>query len=98
MFFFFFFQAEDGIRDLYVTGVQTCALPISASGGPARTQRASPYLGRSGQVRFAQLARLGHGSIASSPLLVAVGSPGRRARRLRLAHGSARRWPWKWPG
>src|SRR3989440_6135571 len=29
-FFFFFFQAEDGIRDLIVTGVQTCALPISA--------------------------------------------------------------------
>src|SRR5206468_9249964 len=28
-FFFFFFQAEDGIRDLIVTGVQTCALPIS---------------------------------------------------------------------
>src|SRR5712691_7168966 len=28
-FFFFFFQAEDGIRDLTVTGVQTCALPIS---------------------------------------------------------------------
>src|SRR5215471_17486598 len=31
-FFFFFFQAEDGIRDLYVTGVQTCALPISDAG------------------------------------------------------------------
>src|SRR5206468_7349865 len=30
-FFFFFFQAEDGIRDLIVTGVQTCALPISFS-------------------------------------------------------------------
>src|SRR2546430_9512802 len=27
--YFFFFQAEDGIRDLTVTGVQTCALPIS---------------------------------------------------------------------
>src|SRR5207245_8461074 len=27
-FFFFFFQAEDGIRDATVTGVQTCALPI----------------------------------------------------------------------
>src|SRR5256886_12315528 len=27
--FYFFFQAEDGIRDLTVTGVQTCALPIS---------------------------------------------------------------------
>src|SRR5690349_24550136 len=29
LFSVFFFQAEDGIRDLYVTGVQTCALPIS---------------------------------------------------------------------
>src|SRR2546422_3457786 len=32
--FFFFFQAEDGIRDVAVTGVQTCALPIS--GGTSR--------------------------------------------------------------
>src|SRR2546430_14586961 len=32
-FFFFFFQAEDGIRDLTVTGVQTCALPISQMDG-----------------------------------------------------------------
>src|SRR2546421_346457 len=31
-FFFFFFQAEDGIRDLIVTGVQTCALPIFGPG------------------------------------------------------------------
>src|SRR6266853_4910625 len=30
--YFFFFQAEDGIRDLTVTGVQTCALPISRIG------------------------------------------------------------------
>src|SRR2546430_13735250 len=29
----FFFQAEDGIRDLTVTGVQTCALPICSGGG-----------------------------------------------------------------
>src|SRR6266542_4967743 len=36
--FFFFFQAEDGIRDATVTGVQTCALPIS--GGAAVRQRA----------------------------------------------------------
>src|SRR2546422_4047353 len=38
--FFFFFQAEDGIRDVAVTGVQTCALPISpdapGTGGPRR--------------------------------------------------------------
>src|SRR5260370_19113720 len=30
--FFFFFQAEDGIRDSSVTGVQTCALPICEEG------------------------------------------------------------------
>src|SRR5690606_40850471 len=30
--FYFFFQAEDGIRDFHVTGVQTCALPICDAG------------------------------------------------------------------
>src|SRR2546430_10683431 len=39
---FFFFQAEDGIRDLTVTGVQTCALPIFA--GP-RMRTFSPSCG-----------------------------------------------------
>src|SRR2546422_4940684 len=45
---FFFFQAEDGIRDVAVTGVQTCALPISTrestargTGGPAPAQSRS---------------------------------------------------------
>ena len=33
VFVFFFFQAEDGIRDVAVTGVQTCALPIFQIGG-----------------------------------------------------------------
>src|SRR2546430_4884730 len=33
-YFFFFFQAEDGIRDLTVTGVQTCALPILSGTEP----------------------------------------------------------------
>src|SRR2546429_6448481 len=36
---FFFFQAEDGIRDVAVTGVQTCALPISER--ELRDQRAA---------------------------------------------------------
>src|SRR5690606_40644177 len=36
-FTFFFFQAEDGIRDFHVTGVQTCALPIFAEEGAAVT-------------------------------------------------------------
>src|SRR6266567_7917592 len=36
---FFFFQAEDGIRDLTVTGVQTCALPISGLQDQHQTQQ-----------------------------------------------------------
>src|SRR4029079_19823090 len=35
---FFFFEAEDGIRDKLVTGVQTCALPIWDQGGQAHGQ------------------------------------------------------------
>src|SRR5690554_7254400 len=35
LFAIFFFQAEDGIRDLYMTGVQTCALPICTLAGPS---------------------------------------------------------------
>src|SRR6266496_5480652 len=38
-FFLFFFQAEDGIRDLYVTGVQTCALPICRARACPRSDR-----------------------------------------------------------
>src|SRR3989440_6061468 len=46
VFIFFFFQAEDGIRDLIVTGVQTCALPISGPlGGDARGDFASDAVG-----------------------------------------------------
>src|SRR5438445_13273657 len=37
--FFFFFQAEDGIRDIGVTGVQTCALPISDEQRPGGSRR-----------------------------------------------------------
>src|SRR5690606_16247107 len=48
LFFIFFSQAEDGIRDFHVTGVQTCALPISApdppvwAGAQAASSAASP--------------------------------------------------------
>src|SRR5438034_709157 len=53
MLFFFFFQAEDGIRDHCVTGVQTCALPIlmrppsaaqSRAGAVAPTPRGFPVV------------------------------------------------------
>src|SRR5258706_76567 len=43
----FFFQAEDGIRYWSVTGVQTCALPISADSGPS-CAAASPGVGEGG--------------------------------------------------
>src|SRR2546426_669687 len=46
-YFFFFFQAEDGIRDYKVTGVQTCALPISIRS--ARESVLSPHLPRGPQ-------------------------------------------------
>src|SRR5437016_13698038 len=41
----FFFQAEDGIRDWSVTGVQTCALPIFRRGPDAMTDRTAWGLG-----------------------------------------------------
>src|SRR5206468_7531205 len=58
VYFFFFFQAEDGIRDLIVTGVQTCALPISVVGGagPGSSGRGPQRaLGRQGRVRRRRL-------------------------------------------
>src|SRR5437762_4450375 len=59
-FFFFFFQAEDGIRDTSVTGVQTCALPISVD--VFRMNVENP-LGRGGHV----------GQIAGDAVLRALG-------------------------
>src|SRR5947209_19800520 len=48
MLVFFFFQAEDGIRDIGVTGVQTCAIPIStADSACASSQRCPSFCARS---------------------------------------------------
>src|SRR5438552_18994182 len=52
---FFFFQAEDGIRDDLVTGVQTCALPILAQALAAR-QGSSPRARRPSTIRSPSLA------------------------------------------
>src|SRR3712207_6861307 len=41
---FFFFQAEDGIRDIGVTGVQTCALPIFVGGEERRDETVDPVV------------------------------------------------------
>src|SRR2546426_5024898 len=55
---FFFFQAEDGIRDYKVTGVQTCALPISRPPGHDRTEH---LRAQSGRVREAGEGAVRHG-------------------------------------
>src|SRR5204863_4350873 len=95
--FFFFFQAEDGIRDLYVTGVQTCALPIS---GTARDGIPPPLSG-SGASRVHNTAPCGSGSPAATPRVngsrpsrgrgPAVASPGRSEERRVGKECSARR-------
>src|SRR3712207_7395832 len=54
-FLFFFFQAEDGIRDIGVTGVQTCALPICAR--RARSVDAQPGDDAVAQVRVFERGR-----------------------------------------
>src|SRR5438093_1181970 len=54
----FFFQAEDGIRDWSVTGVQTCALPISSANG-ARLASARAVGRRMDHGRAARAARHG---------------------------------------
>src|SRR2546422_5632265 len=57
---FFFFQAEDGIRDVAVTGVQTCALPISAARRDARDPGERIHLrlpGAGGGQRWARAPR-----------------------------------------
>src|SRR5207247_7694157 len=64
--FFFFFQAEDGIRDPLVTGVQTCALPILA---PAVARRAGdePFALRSGPAAGRTRHRIVDRDLSASP-------------------------------
>src|SRR2546426_12263017 len=72
MLFFFFFQAEDGIRDYKVTGVQTCALPICSRRGPAFPETATRARRRaSGPCSSAPRAREGRAADRPAP----CGSP-----------------------
>src|SRR5207244_6890853 len=64
VFFFFFFQAEDGIRDDLVTGVQTCALPISLRERRFRRCAPGPCLdGRRGARRGQTRRAMRRGSV-----------------------------------
>src|SRR3989440_8658423 len=74
--FFFFFQAEDGIRDLIVTGVQTCALPIFPS--PAARGRDDEGLVRQRCHARGQPQRGMEAGVAGAGALVLEAGGGRR--------------------
>src|SRR5690349_23797158 len=82
--FFFFFQAEDGIRDLYVTGVQTCALPIlpdnfeQYTAGKAAVGEAAQWL-KEGVVCIITLWN-------NVPLVVTAPPQDRKSTRLNSSH------------
>src|SRR4030066_1462077 len=67
--FFFFFQAEDGIRDSSVTGVQTCALPISVREGKAYAVLHTSSLS-SLKALFTSSTEASSSSVLRSPILV----------------------------
>src|ERR1022692_1663876 len=78
---FFFFQAEDGIRDYKVTGVQTCALPIYWPGGSTWAAKARPSIS---QVSSGFLCPMTLGGIPGGPG-IALGRLGAFRSRTSLA-------------
>src|SRR5205823_6936720 len=64
----FFFQAEDGIRDKLVTGVQTCALPISAAVTSGRVAPLRPSRGPDARSLPRCLGKRDHRPAAPMPL------------------------------
>src|SRR5690606_29412392 len=68
----FFFQAEDGIRDFHVTGVQTCALPISSCRAYRAYSNRFGRIGSSGRRRAASPAALLGSHMTTSPPLTSA--------------------------
>src|SRR6266850_3930205 len=96
--FFFFFQAEDGIRDYKVTGVQTCALPISPVWVRCRCRQRCP--GRRDSAPGRAAMSTGSGEPRPARTYPVTSSrfpprPGRRAPETRVvsAAGPRRSWP-----
>src|SRR5256886_6514457 len=92
---FFFFQAEDGIRDLTVTGVQTCALPISGGVPQDRPWRLED--GGAGGVLHRPGEPLQPGAAprelrGDQPLRRAAAAPLRRSEERRVGKECRSRW------
>src|SRR5207302_3465796 len=84
-----FFQAEDGIRDFHVTGVQTCALPILKMSHPlirsSSSRRADPKIGAAEADRAGETFSPSHRRHA-----VGTGACGRDNEEMRLRGGAMR--------
>src|SRR2546429_5100042 len=86
---FFFFQAEDGIRDVAVTGVQTCALPILRWQGASLRARRFPEFDHRRRARDCQIGRascrgrgeisVGAVSLKKKKTIASSGAKGERA-------------------
>src|SRR3712207_7296689 len=91
--FFFFFQAEDGIRDIGVTGVQTCALPIFPDAAALEPPAAAEHGMAAPEVRdpFAPGAEAGVDLLPVEPRQLVVLAVGRSEER-RVGKECRSRW------
>src|SRR5437588_970832 len=92
-FFFFFFQAEDGIRDHCVTGVQTCALPIftAITCGCTAASTKKPFALLFARRRIIAIASAAAVASSSSEAFT-TGSPVRRSEERRVGKECRSRW------
>src|SRR5207245_5927410 len=89
--FFFFFQAEDGIRDATVTGVQTCALPIFGEVLQIRRYPASAWC-----INPTTMAKAGTAAKISAGRAL-LGHPAARSEERRVGKECRGRWgPWRY--
>src|SRR5688572_33441776 len=91
--FVFFFQAEDGIRDLTVTGVQTCALPIcQRTRAPGRGRTDAPGDSARSAPRRSPPPTPGTADRGAAPAPAARAAPPRSEER-RVGKECRSRWP-----
>src|SRR2546429_4587251 len=90
----FFFQAEDGIRDVAVTGVQTCALPICAAleHAGAGQQLGAMADGGHGLVVVEEVAHGGAHGIVVAQVLGAASAGDHRSEERRVGKECRSRW------
>src|SRR2546422_2418138 len=84
VYFFFFFQAEDGIRDVAVTGVQTCALPIY--------QRIEIYHGPTPPVKREEIKRAFNSHPKKHPVRILIATDAARSEERRVGKECRSRW------